>query len=63
MKTKSKIMKPDVLLPRGSRDAVETAIDSAKDGNAWDAPPSKIRPWESSKDVPECEEQELAKEG
>lgn len=37
------------VVPRGatgSRDAVETAIDSAKDGNAWESNRGKIAQWE-----------------
>lgn len=45
MKTISSETSEKLALPTGTRDAVETAIDLAKDGKSWERGQDKIRPW------------------
>jgi hypothetical protein len=42
----------------GTRDAVETAIDLAKEGRAWESGKTKIKPWQPAKEdqTDACEE-------
>ena len=47
MKTKHKIVIPTevIIVTTGSRDAVESAIDLAKDGAPWESQQQRIKPW------------------
>jgi hypothetical protein len=60
-RTKAKVLELSVL-PTGTRDAVETAIDLAKDGKSWTSGQDKIRPWQKDPAVSGACDKELVEQ-
>ena len=50
MNRKTKILEPDIAFVMGSREAVESAIDLAKDGIPWESRHNRITPWPAGRE-------------